>query len=201
MTEEERGDKAFLIHTAIVNNEKLRRELIAQNAKFLHDMQEDNLYKAILGDGVEGEWAGYLADLSLYYTRSKVFALTTLYKRLTVKLGIKEDVWAHVPLTRLMDALPVITAENWQTWFEKALVLTTKDWNIELRQAKGLPTEEDEAHEHNMDTYQICKTCGKREKIHVPHDHDADSMQEELDEPVYTSNDDTEEIAEGVIKR
>lgn len=193
MTEEERGEYAFALHTKIVENEKLRRELIAQNAKYLNEIQTKELYKELLGDGVEGEWAGYLADITIYYARSKVFSLTTCYKRLTQKLGIDEEIWAHIPLTRLMDMLPIITSENWEVWFQKALVLTSKDWQIELRAAKGLPTEETE-HDHKMDTYNICRVCGKKEK---DHSHEAEQSQPDI---IYTQENDSEDFIERVVR-
>lgn len=163
----QRGDEAFALHAKIVANEKARRELMAENAKNLNEMYEKGLYQDMLADGT-GEWAGYLSDLEIYYTRSKVHSLTTCYKRLTVKLGVHQDIWAQVPITRLMDMLPIVTAENYQDWFSKALVLTTRDWNIEVRAAKGFITEEDE-HEHDMVSYDQCKKCGRKEK----HTHDS----------------------------
>lgn len=159
-----RGEEAFDLHQRIVSNEKERRQLMAANAGLLSEMFQTGLYKEILGDE-EGEWAGYLAQLEIYYTRSKVHALKTVYDRLTKKLNIHQNVWAEVPLTRLMDALPVITENNYEDWFVKAVVLTTKDWNIELRKAKGLPHEED-GHRHTNSVYDICGVCGRKEKHH-----------------------------------
>ncbi len=158
----QRGDEAFALHSKIVANEKKRRELMAENARNLNEMYTKHLYQDMLADG-EGEWAGYLSDIEIYYTRSKVHSLTTCYRRLTEKLGIHQDVWAQVPLTRLMDILPAITEENYLDWFSKALTLTTRDWIIEMRAAKGLLTEEDE-HEHNMIEYAQCTKCGRKEK-------------------------------------
>ena len=167
MTDAQTGQDAFDIHEKIIANEKLRRDLIADNARLLKDMREKEYYKVILGDP-DSEWAGYLGQLDVFYTRSKVHQLTTLYKRLTEKLGIPEGAWAQVPLTRLMDALPVIDGNNYIDWFTKALTLTTRDWNIELRTAKGLPHEED-GHEHDMKVYDFCKVCG----VKTPHQHDS----------------------------
>lgn len=159
------GQDAYDKHSKIIENEKLRRDLMAENAKLLDEMREGEYYKDILGDP-DGQWAGYLADLEVFYTRSKVHQLTTCYKRLTLKLGIPEGVWAQVPLSRLMDALPVIDGANYVDWFTKALTLTTRDWNIELRKAKNLTTEEDD-HEHDDVNYDICKRCGRK----TPHIH------------------------------
>lgn len=164
MSDSIRGQEAFDKHQEIVSNEKTRRELMAKNARLLNEMHESHLYQDFLGDN-EAEWAGYLAEVEVYYTRSKVHALTTAYKRLTEKLGIHEDIWSQVPLTRIIDMLPIVTAENYPDWFAKGLTLTTRDWNIEIRQAKKLPTEEDE-HEHDMVEYKICKKCGRKEKHH-----------------------------------
>jgi len=141
---------------------------MAENAKLLDEMHNEKYYKDILGDP-DGEWAGYLGSLDVFYTRSKVHQLRTAYQRLTIKLGIPQGAWAQVPLTRLIDALPVIDGTNYVDWFTKAVTLTTRDWNAELRGAKGLPVEDD-GHEHSDKLYEICTVCGRKEPHH---EHDS----------------------------
>lgn len=169
MNDADRGQLAYDIHERIIENEKQRRDLMAENARLLDEMRTKKYYQDILGDA-GAPWSGYLAGIEVFYSRSKVHQLTTCYNRLTLKLGIPEGAWAQVPLTRLMDALPVIDENNFVDWFTKAVTLTTRDWNIELRLAKNLPSEIDN-HEHSMITYDICGRCGKKEK----HFHTDDS--------------------------
>lgn len=170
MNDEQRGKIAFEIHTRIKDRENQRRLLLAENAKDLNTMLVQKYYKDILG-AEDGEWAGYLSDIQVFYTRNQVDVMTRIYKKLSVKLNIPQEVWIEVPLGRLVDILPIVTTENYVKWFSKALVLTTRDWNIELRTAKGLTNEEDE-HEHKFIQYETCSTCGKKQKIR--HNHETD---------------------------
>ena len=66
------AEKAFKIHQDIIEREKQRRKLFGLNAIDLVQMFDKNFYKSILGEGVEAKWAGYLADIEIYYSRSKI---------------------------------------------------------------------------------------------------------------------------------
>jgi ABC-type nickel/cobalt efflux system permease component RcnA len=65
----------------------------------------------------------------------------------------------------LYDILPVLTKQNYAEWLAAAVSLTGRDWNIEIRKAKGQINEEDETHTHDDVLYEICRTCGRRHKI------------------------------------
>ena len=166
MMTESRGKKAWEIDERIKNNEKARRMLLAKNAELLDTIYEEKLYKELLGFE-DGEWAGYLADLEIFYTRNQINTYRRLYRKLTLELDIAPEVWVDVPITRLSDCLPVLTKSNYGDWFTSALSLTSRDWNIELRKFKGLDTEEDEIHTHDNQIFEICRTCGKKHKLNV----------------------------------
>lgn len=165
---EERGKIAFEIDQRIKERENKRRILLSENAEDLNTILTEKYYRELLGDE-EGEWAGYLSDIGVFYSRNQVDVLTRIYKKLSVKLDIPKEAWIEVPLTRLVDLLPLVDEKNYEKWLSKALVLTTRDWNIEVRHAKGKTTEEDE-HEHQNQTYEICKKCGKKSKLNK-HNH------------------------------
>ena len=162
-----KGEKAFELHKNIGKNEGLRRILLVKNIALLVDMYDEEYYKDILGDE-EAEWVAYLAQLEIYYTRNQVYTYTKIYRHLTQHLKIEPERWLDLPITRLSECLLLLTKENVKEWFTKANVLTSKDWQIELKQAKGLISEEDE-HEHDIVQYDICRICGSKTK----HRHDS----------------------------
>lgn len=164
MNEEQRGRVAFEIDTRIKDRENKRRILLAENAKDLATILEQKYYKELLGDE-DAPWAGYLSDLQVFYSRNEIDCLIRVYKKLSGKLNIPKEAWIEVPISRLIDILPLVDEKNYEKWFVKGLTLTTRDWNIEVRHAKGKVTEEDE-HEHRNQTYEICKVCGKKAKVH-----------------------------------
>lgn len=166
---EKRGKLAFDLYEKVKKNERVRRLLLAENAQFLSEILENKYYKEILGDE-EGEWAGFLADIELYYTRNQVNTYARLYKRLTSELGISPEIWVDVPVTRLSDCLPILTTKNYGDWFASALSLTAQDWNKELYKHKhGHELEDEEKHTHDMVNYDICRVCGIRKKCHGKH--------------------------------
>lgn len=175
---EEQSELAFKIHTEIKDNENQRRVLLAKNAMLLDSMLNTRMYKLILGDE-EGTWAGYLSDIEVFYTRNAVDTMTRVYKKLTGKLDISQEIWVEVPITRLADALPFIDETNWEDWFTKALTQTQRDFKIELRKAKGQITEEDE-HEHVNKIYEICEKCGKKHRMTLDEKHELVPMHKHL---------------------
>ena len=128
-------------------------------------MFEKELYKAVLGDE-NAPWSAFLGQVEIFYSRSRVNTLLRIYRKFTKELGMTPDDYFDVPLSRLEALLPVVEANNRQEWVDKARVLLRKDFDIELRQAKGLPFEDDD-HEHDMVQYEICSRCGLKTK----HDH------------------------------
>lgn len=176
--DEKRGKEAFDLDVKIRENESKRRLLLAENAKLLAEVFDKKLYKELLGDE-EGQWAGYLGALEIFYSRNQSYSLIRIYRKLTEKLGIPPEIWVDVPITRLSHVLPLINEENYADWFASAVSLTSKDWNIELRKHSGKISEEDE-HEHDNAYYEICKICGKKHKlnpedVHTKTDTESDS--------------------------
>lgn len=117
------------LHNQVIANEKERRVLLAKNAELL-----ERIYRIL---GTKKKWKLYLAEIEVWYTRNKAYSLVTIYTRLTKNLGIHQDVWAQVTLTRLMDVLPVIDGDNYADWFSKALTLTIHNWRERIQEAKA----------------------------------------------------------------
>ena len=68
---EERGTIAFKYYSTVKQNEHTRRMLLGENAALLSEIFENKYYKELLGDE-EGEWAGLLSDIEIYYSRNQV---------------------------------------------------------------------------------------------------------------------------------
>lgn len=160
--DEIRGKQAFELHKIISEAEIERRHLYAKIMYNLAEMHEKGLYKEFLGDE-SAEWAGYLAEIEVYFTRNQVKDFLRIHKRYTKEMGFAVLTYIEVPRSRLIDILPFVDSFHFLEWVEKAKVLTSKDWKIEVRQAKGLLTEEEE-HECDMVGYEICSLCGKKHK-------------------------------------
>lgn len=175
-------EESFQIHQAIARNEKERRLLMWVNAKLLSHMEETDSYKTILGDP-EGKWVQYLAQLEVFYPRSTIYKMVRIYRKLTKELEISENHYDDIPVNRLFDVVKFIETTDAEDWFAKARVLTTRDWNIELRLKKGLITEEQE-HEHIDEEFGICTVCGRKEKIHSEEEGDDNGKEEEASGPV-----------------
>lgn len=170
-TQEELGKEGFDLHQTLIANEEARRLLLAKNAAILARMYDEDLYQYVLGDD-RAPWAAYLAELKIFYTRNQIDSFIKVYRKFTKELGIPEDVWIESPVTRLVDILPIVNKDNWEDYLIKSRILTTKDWMIEIRQAKGLLTEE-EHEEHDDQFYRVCKQCGRKRILEedIVHNH------------------------------
>lgn len=173
MTKADRAAEAFEIHQKIQENEKYRRLLLAKNTELLNEVFEKEYFKDLLGDD-EAEWAGYLGEMELFYSRNQIHTYTRIYRKLTLELGVPADIWVEAPISRLYDILPVLTKQNYDEWLAAAVSLTGRDWNIEVRKAKGLINEETDKHVHEDVLYEICRTCGRRHKVN----HEAETQEE-----------------------
>ncbi len=159
----EKADKAFKLHNQIVKNEEERRRLLYENSLALLAMQESNLYQDILGDE-KAPWSGYLGQVEIFYSRNKVYDMTRVAKKFLVDLKLDYNSIANIPLSRLCAVLSLVKTENIELLLSQAKTLTAKDFDIVLREMKGLVTE-DQEHEHNYQHVQHCKICGHRENI------------------------------------
>lgn len=156
---EQRGKEAFELNEKIKSNEFLRRALFSENIKLLNQIQEKELYKEVLGDE-NGEWAGFLGQIEVFYSRSRVNDMIRVYKKYSPLIDLKEII--DIPQTRLIEMIPIITSENKDDWFSKARTLTSRDFLIELRKEKGLQVEDECKHKYQE--YEICKICGEKHK-------------------------------------
>jgi hypothetical protein len=171
-TKEEKGAVAFDLQRRIISNERARRHILAENAQLLTELKDKGLYKVLM-DKDNGTWAGFLADPEILYSRNEIHSMVKLYNTYTKKLGLKPEDYFDLPHSRLLDIVPVVTLETWEDWYSKIQTLTARDWRMEVREAKGLITEETEDHEHNYQDYKICKDCGAK--------HKAESVTESVD--------------------
>jgi hypothetical protein len=158
---EQDAEKAFNIHKEIEKNELERRNLLAKNVELISQMKNEELYKIILGDD-KSQWAGYLGQIEVMYSRNDVYNMIRIQQKYCNELGITFIEIADIPKSRLLSLIPIVTKENLQDWLSKARVLTNADFNIELRQTKGLPTSE--TCEHKMEDYEICSECGLKHR-------------------------------------
>lgn len=165
MTNETRGEEAYNLHRKIAQIEQKRRELYQQNLLNLAKMYHKGYYKDYLGDQ-SAPWSAYLAEIEVYYTRNQVRDFLRIYKKYIEDLQLKPEIFIDIPRGRLIDMIPVLNYSNYIDWLTRARTLTTRDWKIELRKTKGLPTPEDE-HEHSFKTYDICSICGEKKSRHA----------------------------------
>jgi len=165
---EQDGQNGFSLHQQISLNEKRRRELFASNINLLRKMKDTGLYKAVLGDE-KGEWAGYLGQIEVFYSRNEVYNWMRIFDKFVTELGFNIPDICDIPTSRLIELLTVINKENCQTLVDQARVLTNRDFTDEIRSIKGLPTIDD-GHIHQLVTYEICAICGEK---HKKEDHES----------------------------
>ncbi len=158
-------EKARALHDKISQNETARRVLLSENAAYLSELEENKLYTSILGDET-APWSAYLGQVETFYSRSQANSLIRVY-RVMKRLEIPLTNYYDIPLSRLVDILPILTKENAEDWFGRARLFVSKDWKVETRKEKGLITEEDE-HEHEMKVFEQCEKCGFK----IPHTHE-----------------------------
>ncbi len=166
---EDNSKKAFEVHSEIVQNEKMRRVLLAKNSQLLSEMLQDDNFRLILGDE-SAPWSAYLGQIETYYSRSKANALIRVFRKMHSISPESVVMYADIPTTRMTEILPILDIQNCAEWLEKARTLVRKDWDIEVRKAKGKITQEDE-HEHEMISYQQCEKCGLKIKANETHTH------------------------------
>lgn len=160
--DEKRGKKAFELDKVLKENEEQRRRLMMSNIHLLDEIFEEELYKEVLGDE-NAPWSAYLGQIETYYSRSEVKNLLRVYKKFSKELGLPVGDYADLPRSRLIEIIPLVNKTNVHDWIDKAVVLLSKDWKIEVRKAKGLPTEDDD-HEHEFTKFEVCEICGLKIK-------------------------------------
>jgi hypothetical protein len=156
------GIKAWNIHNQIIENEKTRRELIFQNAELIHTLHDTKLYQAILGDE-EAPWTAYIGQPELFYSASKVYTLDKIYQKFIKELGFKIDELVNIPISKLSNLISIVDKDNVKEWLNKADVLTTQDFQDEIRVATGHESYLNCPHKNTV-LYSICSSCGFRHK-------------------------------------
>jgi hypothetical protein len=163
-TNESRGQRGFFLNQKIVENEKARRALLIENIDYLAEVLDAQLYKEILGDE-DSEWAGFLAQLDVWYTRAEVNRYIKLRRKLQLELGFDLKELLDIPLLRL-EAIAdhTKTKAEAEKLIEIASVATPRDWREEINTFLGKPTEDD-GHEHDFKKFEVCKVCGLKHAL------------------------------------
>jgi len=157
---EKDGEKAFDYHTQIVKNENKRRELLFDNMKYLAELHNTGLFRAVLGDE-DAPWSAYLGQYDVFYSKSKVFNFVKIYNKFIKELGLSSERIASIPHSKLGLLIGVVNKENVEEWLTKSETLTSQDFNDELRIAEGKESYLNCKHE-NAKLYTICSVCGYR---------------------------------------
>lgn len=160
---EQTGEKAFKLHQQIAENEKQKRQLSIESAELIHLMHSEKLYKVILGDE-NAPWSAYLSQNEVYLSASKVYMLDKIYGKFIKELGLEVTQIVDVPYSKLANLIGVVTKENVEEWLNKSKVLTSRDFNDELRIAQGKESFFECSH-RNQVNYSICQSCGERHKV------------------------------------
>lgn len=163
MATEKEGEKAWEIHNHIADNEVMRRELMLSNMKHIHELHSTGLYKVVLGDE-DAPWSAYLGLNETYYSSSKIYILDKVYQKFIKELELETEDIRDIPISKLSNLINVITKENSEEWLNNAHMMTTQDFNDELRKAAGKISYLDCKHENEIE-YKICQICGNRHKI------------------------------------
>lgn len=158
---EQKGEKAWALHTQVIKNEQMRRALLIENMKNIHELHLDKLYTVIIGDE-DAPWSAYLANNDIFYSASQVYTYDKIYGKFVKELNIDIDKLIDIPHSKLSNLISVVTKENVDDWLSKAESLTTQDFEDELRKAKGKISYLDCPHKYVP--YSICSSCGFRHK-------------------------------------
>ena len=162
-TEKERADKAFKLNKQIVDNEQKRRALLIENIGLLSTIQDEGLFREILGDE-NATFVGVLAQLEVYYTRAEVLRYLKIKQKLVNEFGFDLKELLDIPVTRLENVAAYCESkESAEKMLDMAKVATSSDWRDEISTLRGKPTSED-GHRHDFSkVYKVCAICGKKE--------------------------------------
>lgn len=158
----ENPELSFKLNEDIKERELTRRKLFLDNVIDLVKMHDENLFPAILGKGIDPSWSGFLSQIEVLYSRTKVERWRKIWKRFVVELKVDPKDFFSVPETRLEDIAKFVGDEDIDEWIEKAKQLIPSDWKHELKDLRGLPSKE--SCEHSHEVYRICKHCGDKIK-------------------------------------
>lgn len=160
------SQKAFERHQKIIDREKMRRQLLAENVFDLNEMFETQEYKVILGFDPPPVWSGYLSQIEIYYSRAKVERWRKIVEKLVKSFGFDIIELFDIPESRLEDiARNATTKEQVKELLLTAKTNTPQDWKDTLAEFKGLPTSLD--CKHSAGIFKICSKCGMKEKVEL----------------------------------
>lgn len=160
---EQEGEQAFALNKAVTDNEMQRRMLLSKNIAHLKVLKKDNLFRVILGDE-KADWSAYLGQIETMYSRNEIYNYMRVHDKFVDDLKLSFVDICDIPLSRLIELIPIVEDGNVDNMLDQARVLTSQDFKDTIRQIKGLPTSDD-GHEHKMVTYEICAECGVKHKI------------------------------------
>ena len=152
MSEEKRGEQFHILRQVIEDREYERRRLFLQNIEDLAMVFESKLYEVEFD-----EWAGYLGQLEIFYSRSEVhkwIKIWQFFKEKKISLGDYLD----IPVSRLLDIVKVGDIHL----LNEAKSLLSRDWKDTIAECLGKPTTD--TCKHNYTVYEICKTCGEKHR-------------------------------------
>lgn len=161
MNIKDRVDKAFALHVKLTANVGAIRQLTLENYEILKEIQDEELYKDILGDET-ADFKAYLADVDVFYSRAKVDRWHKIRKRLLTEFGIVIEELYNVPETRL-EQIAYLSKDKDHALelLSKAKILLSLDWTNEIRMLKGLPTTDECKHDpREVPATAKCIKCG-----------------------------------------
>jgi len=165
--EQQIGEEAFNLHQEILEMEKASRAVTLKIMEALIQMQETKGFKAVLGDQ-EAEWHAYLADVGVFYSRSRVRRWKRIFE-LCKAFDLNKEMVFTIPESRLEQVAllaPKVldTEKKVKEALSYAAIHLPKDWKNELLKYKGQPTMDDCKHEFKE--YEVCSTCGEKHLKH-----------------------------------
>lgn len=159
-------DKAFEVHSRIVERELARRALLADNVKDLTWMFDTQHYKGILGFDPPPQWTGYLGMVELYYSRAEVERWRKIYHYFD-SIDTSLDTVFDIPPTRLEDIAKIAPdVIKLNLLLSQARQLGSLEWKNALAEFQGKPTS-DEC-DHKMRIEERCTKCGMVHPVQIP---------------------------------
>lgn len=162
-TTEKDGEKAWVLHNEIVQNEQKRRGLLYNSMKAINELYSTKLYKTILGDD-QAIWSSYLGQHGTYYSANQIYVMNKIYNKFIIELQLEAKDIVDISITKLSSLISIINKENVHDWLVKAQELTSQDFNDEIRVLQGHESYLDCKHDSEIN-YKICQKCGFRHKI------------------------------------
>ena len=159
VNKEKLGELFFGLNKAIKEKELERRKLMIENIDTLANIFDKKLYKVEFED-----WAGFLGQIEVFYSRTEVNRFLIIKKRLIDEFNFDPYTFLDIPVVRLENITKFAKNKaHASELIDKAKTLTSQDWRNEINVLKGKPAMED--CKHDFQGYEICKICGLKRKI------------------------------------